>query len=276
MKQKRLGSEKVGIIMKYSTYWKSIFCDCESEEKIGVCFDFARRLRWFAFTHPDFNEEWIADTPIIGKLFAGNGSNQTWYPRKCSIFAGEKGFRTSGRKTSNSTVLRWNFTDQNIQLTFLTRRKLNANAKTKSNYHQVLRNTLINHENIHFLFAILLVCQSLIAQITMDPEVWQKFVMMHNKIWLMIITPLSFDEIQQVARRTNGRVFRQNPEEKKQIDRLDSNNWRYVLDKMARSFTQGGNTSAFSQTSYLLTRRPAIQDLWKQVLFLSPESIIVY
>jgi hypothetical protein len=47
-------------------------------------------------------------------------------------------------------------------------------------YHQVLRNTLIM--KILLVLRYTLVCQSLIAQITMDPKVPAKFVMMRTLI----------------------------------------------------------------------------------------------
>jgi hypothetical protein len=119
---------------------------------------------------------------------------------------------------------------------------LKAKCQRKTFFNQVLRNTLIKSWKyslpLRYTFGL-----SIIDCTNYDgPKFPIKFVRACvNKIWLMIITPL-FRWSQQVAARTNGRVFRQNPEEKTNW-RLDSNNWRYVLDKMARSFTQGGNTN---------------------------------
>ncbi|MFB0906856.1 MAG: OmpA family protein, partial [Spirosomataceae bacterium] len=129
------------------------------------------------------------------------------------------------------------------------------------------------------LFSILLVCQSLIAQITMDPKVSRKssYDTYVNKILIDDnYTVVSMKYVSKSLQEQMEEYFRQNPEEKKQIDRLDSNTRRYVLDKMARNFTQGGNTISFQPNSYLLSKNgQRFKFVKASSIPVSPESIIV-
>jgi outer membrane protein OmpA-like peptidoglycan-associated protein len=129
------------------------------------------------------------------------------------------------------------------------------------------------------LFAVLLVCQSLIAQTTMDPKVTRKS---SNDTYINKIliddnyTIVSMKYVSKSMQKQMEEYFRQNPEEKKQLDRLDPNTRRYVMDKMARSFTQGGNTISFQPNSYLLSKDGQRYKFVKaSSIPVSPENITV-
>jgi outer membrane protein OmpA-like peptidoglycan-associated protein len=129
------------------------------------------------------------------------------------------------------------------------------------------------------LFAVLLACQSLIAQTTMDPKVTRKS---SNDTYINKIliddnyTIVSMKYVSKSMQEQMEDYFRQNPEEKKQLDRLDSKTRRYVMDRMARSFTQGGNTISFQPNSYLLSKNgQRFKFIKASSIPVSPESIIV-
>jgi outer membrane protein OmpA-like peptidoglycan-associated protein len=129
------------------------------------------------------------------------------------------------------------------------------------------------------LFAVLLACQSLIAQTTMDPKVTRKS---SNDTYINKIliddnyTIVSMKYVSKSMQEQMEDYFRQNPEEKKQLDRLDSSTRRYVMDRMARSFTQGGNTISFQPNSYLLSKDgQRFKFVKASSIPVSPENIIV-
>lgn len=107
------------------------------------------------------------------------------------------------------------------------------------------------------LLVLLLSTQSLLSQTTIDPKVSRKsssdtYV---NKIVIdENFTVVSMKFVSKSLREQMEEYFRNNPEEKERLDRLDSYSRQIMLERMAIQFSQGGSSISFQPTAYLLSK----------------------
>lgn len=129
------------------------------------------------------------------------------------------------------------------------------------------------------LLLLLLVSQSIFSQTTIDPKVERKssYDVYVNKIVIDDnFTVVSMKYVSKSLKAQVEEYLENNPEDKKLLDNMDEYRRRIALERLAMSFSQGGNSISFQPNSYLLAKDGRRFKFVKaSSIPVSPENIIV-